>query len=92
VLGDVKRLSLSLRRLQLENQQALISLGYDPASMLHLSNTSYLGPGSLMMHCYGSQRNEVSFGKRLLCCTCIELSKPCMTNQICSEILLRSQI
>lgn len=61
MLGDVKRLSLSLRRLQLENQQALISLGYDPASVLHLSNTSYLGPHSLMMHYYGSQRNEVSF-------------------------------
>lgn len=61
MLGDVKRLSLSLRRLQLENQQALISLGYDPVSMLHLSNTSYLGPNSVMMHYYGSQRNEVSF-------------------------------
>ena len=56
----MKRLSLSLRRLQLENQHALISLGYDPASILHLSSTSFLGPNSVMMHCYGSQRNEVS--------------------------------
>jgi hypothetical protein len=63
VLGDVKRLSLSLRRLQLENQQALISLGYDPVSMLHLSNSSYLGPSSVMLHYYGSQRNEVSFNR-----------------------------
>lgn len=63
MLGDVKRLSLSLRRLQFENQQALISLGYDPVSMLHLSNTSYLNPNSVMMHYYGSQRNEVGFIK-----------------------------
>ncbi|XP_069686693.1 sphingomyelin synthase-related protein 1-like isoform X4 [Periplaneta americana] len=60
VLGDVKRLSLSLRRLQLENQQALITLGYDPVSMLHLSNTSLLGSNSVMMQYYGSQRNEGS--------------------------------
>ncbi|XP_066990977.2 sphingomyelin synthase-related protein 1 isoform X2 [Anabrus simplex] len=53
VLGDVKRLSSSLRRLQLDNQQAILNLGYDPATLLNVSGSSLISH-----HYYAAARPE----------------------------------
>lgn len=43
VLGDVKRLALDIRQLKMENMQTLMDHGYDPTTLLYVSNSfSYL--------------------------------------------------
>lgn len=39
VLGDIKRLALDIRQLKLENRQALMDHGYDPTTLLYVSNS-----------------------------------------------------
>ncbi|KAK7868363.1 hypothetical protein R5R35_013653 [Gryllus longicercus] len=58
VMGDVKHLSASIRRLQLDNQQCLLSLGYDPGSFFSVPGSSSLGTNGLVHHYYSSSRNE----------------------------------
>nr|API61863.1 Sphingomyelin synthase-related 1 [Locusta migratoria] len=62
-VGIVKKLMSDIRRLQVQNQQAIIALGYDPAVFHHFSCTGFLphqlclprveGNGDSLLYLYG---------------------------------------